>query len=101
MINRGRKTLESSAKAQSIAINTIIIAAIALVVLVITFIIFTGQSASTTKTLQSCELKNGKCAEKVGKDKDGKPACGGEYPIPIYISDPLCGESKLCCLKIG
>ena len=93
-------------KSQSIAINTIIIAAIALAVLVVTFIIFTGQSSSTTKTLQSCELKNGKCAKDISKDP-AKPLCDSDkaeykdYKIPIYISDSACGDSKLCCLKIG
>ena len=93
-------------KSQSIAINTIIIAAIALAVLVVTFIIFIGQSSSTAKTLQSCELKGGECAKYISED-NAKISCGNnkeefkDYKIPIYISDPACGESKLCCLKIG
>lgn len=89
-------------KSQSIALNTVIIAAIALGVLVVTFMIFTNQSSGTTKTLQSCELKNGKCAEQLGyRDQTNKPSCGGDYQIPLIINDPACGESKLCCLKIG
>lgn len=93
-------------KSQSIAINTIIVAAIALAVLVVVFLIFTGQFSSTSKNLQSCELKNGKCAKDISKD-NAKISCGNnkeefkDYKIPIYISDPACGESKLCCLKIG
>lgn len=89
-------------KSQGISINTIVIAAIALAVLVVTFYIFTGQSSAAAKNLQSCELKNGKCAEKLNnQDKDKKFQCTSEYPVPIIVSDPTCGESKLCCLKIG
>ena len=101
-MKKAQTILKLHNKSQSIAINTIIAAAIALAVLVVIFLIFTGQFSSTSKTLQSCELKNGKCAEKLSyKDKDGKPTCGGENPIPIYINDPACGDSKLCCIKIG
>jgi|GEM_PF-2079369 hypothetical protein len=92
-------------KAQSIALNTIIIAAIALGVLIITFFIFTNQASSSTKTLQSCELKGGKCAEsfpaKSRIQDASKIECNdNEYKVPIYISDPACGKSKLCCIKI-
>lgn len=79
-----------------------VIAAIALAVLVVTFIIFTKQSSTTTQNLQSCELKNGRCAKDLPVNKDAKkPSCNDkEYNIPIIINDPACGESKLCCLKI-
>lgn len=95
--------LNKNKKSQGLPINTIIIAAIALAVLVVTFIIFTGQSSSTAKTLQSCELKGGKCAEKLSINSDkSKPTCDDkEYNVPIIINDPECGKSKLCCLKIG
>lgn len=97
-----RLKLYKQKRTQSIAINTIIIVAIALAVLVVTFIIFTGQSSSTAKNLQSCESKGGKCASKLGYgDENGKPMCGGDNPVPIILNDPECGESKLCCLKIG
>lgn len=92
----------NSKKSQSIALNTVIFAAIALGVLFVTFLIFTNQSSGTSKTLQSCELKGGRCAESLGyKDQNDRPTCGGEYVVPLIISDPVCGESKLCCLKIG
>ena len=95
-----------SKKSEGLSINMIVIAAIALGVLVVTFIIFTGQTSSTAKTLQSCELKNGKCAKDVSNDGKGTSCQNNkenskEYNIPIYINDPACGESKLCCLKIG
>jgi len=98
--------LNKTKKSQSIAINMIIIAAIALAVLIVTFFIFTSQSSSTTKTLQSCELKNGKCAQSLPvnsnvKDSNKLSCNDKDYKIPIYVSDPACGDSKLCCLKIG
>ena len=105
--NRSILKLDKNKKSQSIAINTIIFAAIALAVLVVTFLIFTGQFSSTSKTLQSCELKNGKCAESNKKDPSMPPSCDNlrdnlkDYKISIYISDPACGDSKLCCIKIG
>lgn len=98
--------MNKTKKSQSIAINTIVLAAIALGVLVVVFLIFTGQFSTTSKNLQSCELKNGKCAKDISKDTS-KLSCDNnneqykDYKIPIYISDPLCGESKLCCIKIG
>ena len=98
--------MDKDKKSQSIALNTIIIAAIALAVLVVTFIIFTGQSSSTVKNLQSCELKNGKCAKEISQDGKGDSCQNNkdgfkDYKIPIYISDSACGDSKLCCLKLG
>ena len=93
-------------KAQSISINTIIIAAIAIAVLVVTFIIFTKQTGITTKNLQSCELRGGECANKVSKDSKGISCQNNkeqykDYNIPLIIDDTACGNSKLCCLKIG
>ena len=93
-----------SKKSEGLSIDMIVIAAIALGVLVVTFIIFTGQTSSTAKTLQSCELKGGKCAQSLPENNGKAPKevkCNNEYNIPIIINDPACGESKLCCLKIG
>lgn len=101
--NQGGLKLNKHKKSQSIAINTIIVAAIALGVLVVTFIIFTSHTSSTAKTLQSCELKGGKCAKDLESNKNiQKLTCNDkEYNVPIILNDPACGESKLCCLKIG
>ena len=89
---------------QSISINAIVIAAIALGVLIVVFIIFTGQTSVANKNLQSCELKGGKCASSLSANngKETKDyACDNEYPVKITVNDPACGPSKLCCLKIG
>ena len=83
----------------------IIIAAIALLVLVVTIIILTRQTSTATKNLESCELKGGKCAKDITQNSN-KPSCDNikdnfkEYKIPIVVNDPSCGDSKLCCLKI-
>jgi len=105
-MERGQIILKYNNKSQGMPINTIVVAAIALIVLVATVIIFTRQSGSAVENLQSCELKNGKCAillsgYQQSDDKDKKPECSSEYPIPIIISDPKCGDSKVCCLKLG
>ncbi len=48
-------------KAQSLSINTIIVAALALIVLVILASIFTGRIRIFSEGLQSCTAKQGKC----------------------------------------
>lgn len=88
------------------AIDTFIIAAIALAVLVVFFYIFIGQSSATAKTIQSCKLKEGECAQDLLSNKDIKDpkkySCNDKtYNVPVILNDPACGESKLCCLKIG
>ena len=49
-------------KAQGISINTIIIAAIALIVLVVLVAIFTGRLGIFSMGVQSCTDKGGTCA---------------------------------------
>jgi len=49
-------------KAQSISINTIIVAAIALAVLVVLFAIFTGRLGGFTKGVQETDTCAQKCA---------------------------------------
>ena len=79
-------------KAQSISINTIIIAAIALAVLIVLFVIFTGRtkifSEDVDKTTVSC---NDACvigAYQSGSDVFG--SCGG---VKITI------KGKECCCQ--
>ena len=94
-------------KSQGFSIEVIVIAAIALGVLIISFLLLTNQSSSATKNLNSCSTKNGKCASDLIINKnDPKKSpkeyqCDNEFSVKIYVSDAECGESKLCCLKIG
>ena len=90
-------------KKSDLSINMIVIAAIALGVLVVTFVILTRQSSTTTRNLEGCELKGGKCAKDLPSNTNAqKLSCNHEvYNVPVLVDDPACGESKLCCLKIG
>tara|TARA_Y100000310_G_scaffold88842_1_gene85911 strand:+ start:5437 stop:5727 length:291 start_codon:yes stop_codon:yes gene_type:complete len=94
--------LSKNKKSQGLSVNMIVLAAIALVVLVVTIIIITGQTSTTSKNLQSCALKGGKCAKNLPGNEDlEKVECNdGVYNVPVIVNDPLCGESQLCCLKL-
>ena len=81
-------------KSQSISINTIIIAAIALAVLIVAIVIFTKQTGTSTRTLESCTAKGGICA-------NGNSCTDKDYAVPIFVEDPKCAPSKLCCIKLG
>ncbi len=91
-----------SKKGQSISINTIIIAAIALAVLVVLFVIFTGRIGIFSKGVSetaSCEnsckglgLSLGSMSTKDGCTIAGRPYIAGTY------SDVSQGE-VCCCSK--
>ena len=83
-------------KSQGLSVNVIIIAALALAVLLVLMVIFTGGIGKTSENLGSCLTKDGKCADKDGKCPDG-------YSIPIFVAGD-CKESKpknLCCIRAG
>src|SRR3989344_5773876 len=85
-------------KSQGLSINTIVIAALALAVLVVLIIIFTRGIGKTSENLGSCVTKGGMCADTLSNK------CSGDYPIPIIVSGD-CGNTKptknLCCIKQG
>ncbi len=92
-------------KGQSISINTIIIAAIALAVLVVLFYIFTGRLGSFSKGIgetASCE-NSCKALGMKGDDADSKGTCegfeakSGNAYIPGTYSDVPPG--RFCCCK--
>ena len=89
-------------KAQSISINTIIVAAIALAVLVVLFLIFTGRLGLFTKGVG--ETTNCQQACKAAGYNSGDPLdeneiiCkAGQPPLPGYyvIADGI--RKKCCC----
>ena len=83
-------------KSQGLSINTIIIAAIALVVLVVMIAIFTGKLGNINKNLDSCAAKGGVCAT---NSKDG---CPSDHPISMIIGGTECKNSNnLCCMKVS
>ncbi len=81
-------------KSQGLSVNTIIIAALALGVLIVLIVIFTGGIGKTSQNLGSCLTKGGTC-----QNPDG--TCPEGYPITIFVSGD-CEKSKtknLCCIK--
>ncbi|MBI4452419.1 hypothetical protein HY637_03245 [Candidatus Woesearchaeota archaeon] len=81
-------------KSQGLSVNTIIIAALALGVLIVLIVIFTGGIGKTSQNLGSCILKGGQCQLPGGKCPEG-------YPIQIFVSGE-CEKSptkNLCCIK--
>ena len=87
-------------KGQSISINTIIIAAIALAVLVVLFVIFTGRFkifSEGVSSTASCE-NNCKALGKTRGEASNKQVCndgGGTY-IPGSYTD-LSNKDNVCC----
>ena len=92
-------------KAQSISINTIIIAAIALAVLVVLFMVFTGRMSLTvlgigtaTNCEQQCKAANFQRAETpVDPDSSGGYVqCGSGQKLPGAF-ETVNGIKKACC----
>ena len=86
-------------KAQSISINTIVVAAIALVVMVLIVMIFTGNITKFRKGANDCYANGGKC---INSD-DIKETCSGEYQRVRgdYVCYKINGDpdpNKACCL---
>ena len=81
MINKNRKS-------QGLSVNVIIIAALALIVLVVLTVIFTGRIKIFSQTLEDCESKQGNC----------KVSCG---PDETKITNAKCSKEKpVCCIKV-
>ena len=59
------RTIINSKKAQSISINTIVIAAIALIVLVVIIAIFGGQIRKFLTGASACSTQGGECKERM------------------------------------
>ncbi|MDO8480570.1 MAG: hypothetical protein Q7S65_02005 [Nanoarchaeota archaeon] len=85
-------------KAQSISINTIIVAAIALIVLVVIVMIFTGRISIFGRGLdnvqqgQKCELDDG--------TRDWFESCpDGQSQVYGVFSDASANEGQVCCKK--
>ena len=83
-------------KGQGLSITTIVVAAIALLVLVVLVAIFTGNIVETDKVLKSCEGTNGVCASE-------KPADGKSYirnPAKDAICQSISGQEDFKCYKL-
>ena len=88
-------------KGQSISINTIIVAAIALAVLVVLFAIFTGRLGGFTKGVQETDTCAQKCSSlnmKPGDhpiDENTKSCTLGQYIAGTYVD----GRYGCCCVQ--
>lgn len=92
-------------KAQSISINTIIVAAIALVVLIVLIVIFSQKSSQFYGSTESCEAVSGSCGD------DSHTADKKSCKLPDWIKHPYAkctekisvggkDEYVPCCIRI-
>ena len=84
---------QGSKKAQGLSLHVIIIAALALVVLVVLIMIFTGRMGSFTTNLNSCETKGGNCD--TIKDRQCPP---GSTDLPGFDCED---KNKKCCITLA
>jgi len=87
-------------KAQGMSINTIIIAAIALIVMTLIVMIVTGGLGDLGKRSNSCRGNGGVCYD----IREFEAECGDdEFEQPRYdlkCYEPEGEEEKYCCMKI-
>jgi uncharacterized membrane protein YqiK len=92
-------------KAQGISINTIIIAAIALIVMVLLILIFTGNIRNFRTSAGACVNNGGTCVGEAELGDDGLPTgCNDEYDrFMKHLSgeDGGCANAAepWCCIK--
>lgn len=87
-------------KSQSISINTIVVAAIALIVLVVMIAIFSGKIKVFAGGARSCATQGGECAEDCG---DYSEENGGTYvnmPGTNCEDNKGTGAANKCCVPI-
>jgi hypothetical protein len=86
-------------KAQGLPLNTIVMAVLALVVLIVLVLIFRGQVGVFNKGT-SCDARGGKCM-----NNESGEVCPSERPIKIYTQEcPVVGDGKgagQCCIPLG
>ncbi len=81
-------------KAQSMSLNTIVIAALVILVLVVLSVIFIRNSGGFVNDVKSCTGMGGKCATTCGDSLQGVQ----DYTIPRGKLN--CGDGEICCLPI-
>ncbi|MBD3204006.1 hypothetical protein GF327_06910 [Candidatus Woesearchaeota archaeon] len=83
-------------KGQGLSLNTIIVAALALLVLIIIAMIFTGRIKLWRENTDACVNKGGRC---VSDDRNAQ----GEYEYCSSMYDKIiagdCPEDMICCLS--
>ena len=88
-------------KGDGLAVNTIILAALALAVLVVLIIIFTKQAGTTNKGINGCISRGGSCAQETkGVNGQTEVTCPDDRPVTFVVGKEECpGERNVCCLK--
>ena len=82
-----------SKRGQGLPMNTIVIAAIVLVVMVVLILIFTGRMGQTTTELKTCLARGGIC---VATESECKVTEGEKIIEDTDCKDPL----PVCCRKL-
>ena len=82
-------------RGESLSINVIITAAIALVVLIVLLVIFTSKIGQTVKGIESCTNAGGTCEEVEDCNLAGQ---GSEYAIGTEGCLRAKGEGHKCCI---
>jgi hypothetical protein len=78
-------------RAQSLSLNAIIIAALALIVLVVIAMIFTGKINKWSGSVEECTNKGGICADE----------CGVDTAQNYVTQNGKCSDEKVCCLPVN
>ncbi len=89
-------------KAQSISINTIVVAAIALVVMVVVIMIFTGKIINFNKQADACQNNRGTCynADEITEKCSGTyDSIGSQYVCYKAGGEP--DTTKACCIHVA
>ena len=87
-------------KAQSLSINTIVVAAIALFVMVLLIVVVVGNMSKFRKNADACGANGGRCMD----DDDVEEKCSGTYDrtrreCNCYDFRGEIEEGKVCCVS--
>jgi len=88
-------------KAQSISINTIVVAAIALIVMVLIMMIFTGNMSRFKRNTDSCENNGGRCIAEDTADEECAPPYGRLRTDYVCYKGADIDKTKTCCVSAG
>jgi hypothetical protein len=85
-------------KAQSMSINTVIVAILGILILVILIFIIANNIQKFTGTTESCTARQGSCKSKPSSSSTAS-ACDLLREIEVKNMND-CGETKTCCVPI-
>ena len=93
-------------RAQSLSLNTIIIAALALIVLVVIIFIFSGKIKIFGQGTESCANQGGQCTTPTGAYtqtciQTGSCTCPDTIPNAVMLRSKDCEkDSRICCKSV-